>query len=52
MLPDLAGIDWFWVFHNPRGGAGILFVILVVATILAITVGKITDFWARVRQDS
>ena len=51
VLPDLAGIDWFWVFHNPRGGAGILFVILVVATILAITgVGKITDFWARVRQ--
>ena len=51
VLPDLAGIDWFWVFHNPRGAAGVLFVILVVATILAITgVGKITDFWARVRQ--
>ena len=51
VLPDLPGIDWLWVFHNPRAGAGILFVILVVATILAITgVGKITDFWKRVRQ--
>jgi uncharacterized membrane protein YbhN (UPF0104 family) len=51
VLPDLPGIDWLWAFHNPRAAAGILFVVLVVATILAITgVGKITDFWARVRQ--
>lgn len=51
VLPDLPGIDWLWVFHNPRAGAGILFVALVVSTILAITgVRKITAFWARVRQ--
>ena len=51
VLPDLPGIDWLWVFHNPRAASGILFVILVVATILAITgVRKITEFWARVRQ--
>ncbi|HEU6444867.1 MAG TPA: lysylphosphatidylglycerol synthase transmembrane domain-containing protein [Gaiellaceae bacterium] len=51
VLPDLPGIDWLWAFHNPRAAAGIFFVVLVVATILAITgVGKITNFWARVRQ--
>lgn len=51
VLPDLPGIDWLWVFHNPRAAAGILFLALVVATILAITgVSKITDFWGRVRQ--
>lgn len=51
VLPDLPGIDWLWAFHNPRAAAGILFVILVVATILAITgVRKVTEFWARVRQ--
>ena len=40
VLPDLPGIDWLWVFHNPRAAAGILFVLLVVATILAITGSK------------
>ena len=51
VLPDLPGIDWLWVFHNPRAGAGVLFAILVVATILAITgIGKVTAFWERVRQ--
>jgi uncharacterized membrane protein YbhN (UPF0104 family) len=51
VLPDLPGIDWLWVFHNPRAAAGILFLVVVVATILAITgVGRITEFWARVRQ--
>jgi uncharacterized membrane protein YbhN (UPF0104 family) len=51
VLPDLPGIDWLWVFHNPRGAVGVLFLLLVIATILAITgVGKITNFWGRVRQ--
>ena len=51
VLPDLPGIDWLWVFHNPRAAAGIGFLLLIVATVLAITgVGKITDFWGRVRQ--
>ncbi|HEX7254571.1 MAG TPA: lysylphosphatidylglycerol synthase transmembrane domain-containing protein [Gaiellaceae bacterium] len=51
VLPDLPGIDWLWVFHNPRAATGVLFLALVVATILAFTgVGKITDFWERVRQ--
>jgi len=51
VLPDLPGIDWLWVFHNPRAGAGILFLALVISTILAITgVRKVTAFWARVRQ--
>lgn len=50
-LPDLPGIDWLWVFHNPRAAAGIVFLALVVSTILAITgVRKVTAFWARVRQ--
>ena len=51
VLPDVPGIDWLWAFHNPRAAAGILFVALVLATILAITgVRKVTAFWARVRQ--
>lgn len=51
VLPDLPGIDWLWAFHNPQAAAGILFLALVVATVLAITgVGKITAFWGRVRQ--
>jgi uncharacterized membrane protein YbhN (UPF0104 family) len=51
VLPDLPGIDWLWAFHNPRAAAGILFLALVVATVLAITgVGMITAFWSRVRQ--
>lgn len=51
VLPDLPGIDWLWVFHNPRGALGILFLALVVATVLAIVgVGRVTRFWERVRQ--
>ena len=51
VLPDLPGIDWLWVFHHPRAAAGILFLALVVATILAITgIHRITGFWARVGQ--
>jgi uncharacterized membrane protein YbhN (UPF0104 family) len=51
VLPDLPGIDWLWVFHNPRAALGVIFVLLVVATILAITgIGKVTAFWERVRQ--
>ena len=51
VLPDLPGIDWLWVFHNPRAAVGVLFLLLVVATILALTgVGKVTAFWERVRQ--
>lgn len=51
VLPDLPGIDWLWVFHNPRAAAGILFLALVVATVLAIIgVGHVTRFWERVRQ--
>ncbi len=51
VLPDLPGIDWLWVFHNPRAAAGILFLALVVATVLAIVgVGHVTRFWERVRQ--
>ena len=51
VLPDLPGIDWLWAFHNPRAAAGILFLALVVATILAITgIHRITGFWSRVGQ--
>jgi uncharacterized membrane protein YbhN (UPF0104 family) len=51
VLPDLPGIDWLWVFHNPRAAVGVLFLALVIATVLAITgVSRITDFWMRVRQ--
>lgn len=51
VLPHMPGIDWLWVFHNPRAAAGMLFLALVAATILAITgVRKVTAFWERVRQ--
>ena len=51
VLPDLPGIDWLWVFHNPRAAAGILFLALVAATVLAIVgVGHVTRFWEHVRQ--
>jgi uncharacterized membrane protein YbhN (UPF0104 family) len=51
VLPDLPGIDWLWAFRNPRAAAGILFLALVVATVLAIVgVGHVTRFWERVRQ--
>jgi uncharacterized membrane protein YbhN (UPF0104 family) len=51
VLPDLPGIDWLWVFHNPRAALGILFLALVAATVLAIVgVGHVTRFWERVRQ--
>lgn len=51
VLPDLPGIDWLWLFHNPAAAAGILFLALIVAMILAITgVGKVTAFWQRARQ--
>jgi uncharacterized membrane protein YbhN (UPF0104 family) len=51
VLPDLPGIDWLWLFHNPGPAAGILFLALIVAMILAITgVGKVTAFWERARQ--
>ena len=51
VLPNMPGIDWLWVFHNPRAAVGILFLLLVVATILAFTgVRKVKEFWGRVRQ--
>ena len=51
VLPGLPGIDWLWVFHNPRAAAGILFVALVVATFLAIFgVGHAAHFRERVGQ--
>jgi uncharacterized membrane protein YbhN (UPF0104 family) len=49
VLPDLPGIDWLWVFHNPRGAAGVAFLVLVVATLLALFgTQRVTDFWGRV----
>jgi uncharacterized membrane protein YbhN (UPF0104 family) len=51
VLPNLPGIDWLWVFHNPGAALGILFLALIVAMVLAITgVGKVTAFWQRARQ--
>lgn len=51
VLPSLPAIDWLWVFHNPRAGAGVVFVILVVATLLTLFAARrIAEFWRRVRQ--
>lgn len=51
VLPDLPSIDWLWAFHNPDGAAGILFLALVVATVIAVFAAKrVNEFWLRVRQ--
>jgi uncharacterized membrane protein YbhN (UPF0104 family) len=51
VLPDLPGIDWLWVFRNPTAAAGVAFLVLVVATLLALFgVSRVTQFWRRVRQ--
>jgi uncharacterized membrane protein YbhN (UPF0104 family) len=51
VLPNLPPIDWLWAFRNPDAAAGILFLALVVATVIAIFgVRHVTEFWKRVRQ--
>lgn len=51
VLPDLPPIDWLWAFRNPDAAAGILFLALVVATVIAIFAAqRVNQFWQRVRQ--
>lgn len=51
VLPDLPAIDWLWFFRNPDLAAGILFLALVVATVIAVFAARrVTEFWQRVRQ--
>jgi uncharacterized protein (TIRG00374 family) len=51
VLPSLPAIDWLWVFQNPRAAAGVLFLILVVATLLTLFAShRVKEFWRRVRQ--
>ncbi len=51
VLPNLPAIDWLWFFRNPELAAGVLFLALVVATVVALfAAGRVTEFWQRVRQ--
>lgn len=51
VLPSLPAIDWLWAFQHPRAVAGILFLVLVCATLLALFAeGRVHEFWRRVRQ--
>jgi len=51
VLPDLPAIDWLWLFRNPQAGAGILFLLLVVVTVVALFAARrVTEFGERVRQ--
>jgi uncharacterized protein (TIRG00374 family) len=51
VLPNLPGIDWFWVFKNPGQAIVILGFFLALALIaFGLWVGRVTAFWERVRQ--
>jgi len=51
VLPNLPAIDWLWLFRNPELAAGILFLLLVAATAVALFAARrVTEFWQHVRQ--
>jgi glycosyltransferase 2 family protein len=51
VLPDLPAIDWLWLFRNPAAAVGVLFLLLVTATVVALFAARrVTEFWQRVRQ--
>lgn len=51
VLPSLPAIDWLWLAQNPRAAAGVLFVVLVAATLLTLFASRrLSQFWRRVRQ--
>ena len=51
VLPNLPAIDWLWLLRNPEAAAGVLFLLLVGATVLALFAARrVTEFWQRVRQ--
>ena len=51
VLPNLPGIDWFWVFKNPQQALVIAgFLIAVGLVVGGLAIGRITAFWERVRQ--
>jgi uncharacterized membrane protein YbhN (UPF0104 family) len=51
VLPRLPGFDFGWLIDNPRGAAGILFVLVIAGLALAIWLRpRIEDFRARVGQ--
>ncbi|MDP9490635.1 MAG: flippase-like domain-containing protein [Actinomycetota bacterium] len=51
VLPNLPGIDWLWLFHNPSAALGIIFLILVMATVLTLFAAqRVQEFGRRVRQ--
>ncbi|HKF14711.1 MAG TPA: lysylphosphatidylglycerol synthase transmembrane domain-containing protein [Gaiellaceae bacterium] len=51
VLPNLPAVDWLWVFKNPGQSLVIAGFVLAVALIVgALAYGRITEFWAHVRQ--
>jgi uncharacterized membrane protein YbhN (UPF0104 family) len=51
VLPDLPGIDWLWLFHNPTAAIGIIFLVLVLATLVTLFAARrVQEFGRHVRQ--
>ena len=51
VLPNLPAIDWLWLFRNPAAAAGILFLALVAATMIALFAARrVNEFSQHVRQ--
>jgi uncharacterized membrane protein YbhN (UPF0104 family) len=51
VLPNLPGIDWLWLLRNPGAALGVIFLILVLATLLTLFAAqRVQEFWRRVRQ--
>lgn len=51
VLPDLPATDWLWMFKHPMAALGIGFLVLVLATLLAIFgARRVQEFWIGVRR--
>jgi uncharacterized membrane protein YbhN (UPF0104 family) len=51
VLPSLPAVDWLWVFKNPTQSLVIAGFFLAIALVVGgLAYGRVTAFWARVRQ--
>lgn len=51
VLPALPAVDWLWVFKNPGQSVVIAGFVLAVGLVVGgLAYGRVTAFWARVRQ--
>jgi uncharacterized membrane protein YbhN (UPF0104 family) len=51
VLPNLPGVDWFWVFKNPGQAVVIAgFILAVGLVVVGLAYHRITAFWDRVKQ--